>query len=1033
LSSFSENCFSGDLPIEKQLSPDPHYPLKKKSRAIHPLECLILETMRLPCILLKLCLGLVFLNEEVSAQTKVTDVMEKAKALRAVGEFDSAYHLLQYWPDTVTLSQEEKLKLVLGKTINSIEARLGKPARDDMASLERLIQNTPGAIRDQTEYQLSLSEIYFKLGRNPEGCSCLESIRLSGIPSSSISYIQYSYLKGLCYSGHDTDSAITYLQTALDKLIKRHEDPSWLEARIRHMLGNILRDQDPEAAVQFYLREAQILEALFTPGHLEIAGAHYNAGNVYYGLMNYTQALAEYQKAYPGFSKRYETSDRYMRFINEAIGDMFWELGQKDSALVYYDLSVLGEEHINHDQGEKLNTSGDSLLKSGLSDQALKYYQSALAFRKEQFGSAHPLTGACNNFIARVYQRNGLTEEAMRIYQQSLFGFSTGFSDTSMYSNPAITQIQMGTEPFAIEALLAKAEGLAERYVRLRHKKDFNTAGQTLSLCQELVERSRVFPLTEGSRMFRSDMASPVYALAVRLALLAYRETRDENHLQTAFHALEKSKAYTLVQAMQFDAKGYKGVPADLLNREKLLKQAIADYTGKVVREQKRCAESRDKQLILWKNKLDHLYSDYSALIRQIKQAYPDYYSMRHSMDVISLSELKENITKKTLVISLFEGDDLLTLFAISSDTTLVREYPIDSSFHSKAESLLRLLKAPAMGNTTQTGSWNEICSYFYKTYFADLIEALPTQQKLIFLPDGALAYFPLELFFTAVQDNRDPSLRFLDTYAISYAPSATVLAQYMQTRGNSFSSFTGIAPDYGSRRDGADRGSSVLKYNSSEINQLALLFRKPQLFTGEISNERFLELCASADILHLAMHAEIDPQEPMLSAFLLGEADTQKVYAYEIQSLSLRACHAVLSACNTGVGQLRKGEGMMSLSRCFQYAGCQSMVVSLWPVDDQATSELMQYYYQHLLEGMPKDIALQKAKMDFLRSADPLTSHPYYWAGFVLIGNTAPLKMACPVAWWIWMVIGTIILTGIYVYRKYFIMTPHAESLPET
>jgi hypothetical protein len=95
-----------------------------------------------------------------------------------------------------------------------------------------------------------------------------------------------------------------------------------------------------------------------------------------------------------------------------------------------------------------------------------------------------------------------------------------------------------------------------------------------------------------------------------------------------------------------------------------------------------------------------------------------------------------------------------------------------------------------------------------------------------------------------------------------------------------------------------------------------------------------------------------------------------------------------------------------MSLARSFQYAGCPSLVVSLWPVDDLATSDLMTYYYSHLQKGLPKDRALQMAKLDFLENADPATSHPFYWAGFILIGDTSPLHFKSGIEWrWWWTV----------------------------
>ena len=115
-------------------------------------------------------------------------------------------------------------------------------------------------------------------------------------------------------------------------------------------------------------------------------------------------------------------------------------------------------------------------------------------------------------------------------------------------------------------------------------------------------------------------------------------------------------------------------------------------------------------------------------------------------------------------------------------------------------------------------------------------------------------------------------------------------------------------------------------------------------------------------------------------------------LHAYEIYNLPLQARLAVLSACETGVGELVKGEGVMSLARAFHYAGCPSVVTSLWKVDDEATAQLMQYFYENLANGKTKSTALREAKLSYLKNAPESKKHPLYWAGFVLIGDDSEI-----------------------------------------
>jgi CHAT domain-containing protein len=112
----------------------------------------------------------------------------------------------------------------------------------------------------------------------------------------------------------------------------------------------------------------------------------------------------------------------------------------------------------------------------------------------------------------------------------------------------------------------------------------------------------------------------------------------------------------------------------------------------------------------------------------------------------------------------------------------------------------------------------------------------------------------------------------------------------------------------------------------------------------------------------------------------------------FELFNMKLNARMAVLSACNSGIGSIQNGEGMMSLARGFYYAGCPNVVMTLWPVEDQVSSVLVKEFYQNLSQGKNKIEALRQAKLKFLEDADPLRAHPYFWASYVNIGDMTPI-----------------------------------------
>jgi CHAT domain-containing protein len=120
-----------------------------------------------------------------------------------------------------------------------------------------------------------------------------------------------------------------------------------------------------------------------------------------------------------------------------------------------------------------------------------------------------------------------------------------------------------------------------------------------------------------------------------------------------------------------------------------------------------------------------------------------------------------------------------------------------------------------------------------------------------------------------------------------------------------------------------------------------------------------------------------------------------------------------VLSACNTGVGLMAAGEGVFSIARAFLLSGVKNVIFTQWSVADKSSAKLMHFFYRYLSEGYPTDISLQKAKIDFIRTTDPVKSHPYYWGGYIQMGNPMILKSSQLPR----IVIGAVFLLALLLY----------------
>jgi CHAT domain-containing protein len=142
--------------------------------------------------------------------------------------------------------------------------------------------------------------------------------------------------------------------------------------------------------------------------------------------------------------------------------------------------------------------------------------------------------------------------------------------------------------------------------------------------------------------------------------------------------------------------------------------------------------------------------------------------------------------------------------------------------------------------------------------------------------------------------------------------------------------------------------------------------------------------------VIHVAAHAISNQSEPDRAALILfpGSAGEDGLWqAREIRQSRLNADLVVLYACDTGTGRLTGQEGIMNLARAFLTAGAKSVIASLWSVNDRTTATLMESFYEHLSKGLPVREALRRAQLDFVAAYGD-KAHPYYWAGFEVIGD---------------------------------------------
>jgi CHAT domain-containing protein len=282
--------------------------------------------------------------------------------------------------------------------------------------------------------------------------------------------------------------------------------------------------------------------------------------------------------------------------------------------------------------------------------------------------------------------------------------------------------------------------------------------------------------------------------------------------------------------------------------------------------------------------------------------------------------------------------------------------------------------------------------------------------KRLIIVPDDVLYYIPFETLARKSQGR----YWLIEDYTVAYAPSLSSLKELKQRKqetgrrtpkdilavgdpsygGNEPHQVTNASAMQSGSDTPAETNFSRLTFSGQEIDKIGRLFkpgRRDTLLRDQATEENFKgERLTDYRIIHFATHAFIDEKKPARSAVVLSlDQDLREdgfLQMREVFNLRLGADLVVLSACETGLGQLIRGEGIEGMSRAFFYAGASSVLMSLWAVNDQATSQLLERFYLHLRSGKPLMDSLRQAKLEMIDSG--ILAHPNYWAGLVVSGN---------------------------------------------
>lgn len=455
----------------------------------------------------------------------------------------------------------------------------------------------------------------------------------------------------------------------------------------------------------------------------------------------------------------------------------------------------------------------------------------------------------------------------------------------------------------------------------------------------------------------------------------AGNDSHAQEYLQDAFSYVERSRARALLNAVGNKLPlNSKSVDSALIEQQNSLLTEIEALNQRLqMIEKDAYQEGNENEITDIIQQLENKRQAYADLLIQIKLRNPEMSSLI-SVDPASLEDIQNTLDTNTTLIEYYMMDERTLAFVITHQDFVVAEISVS---REEITSAIMDFRGFANLNNLNPSSLTQLYNW--------LILPVKGQLKtpvIGIIPHGVMNYLP----FAALSDGK----RYLsDDYILFNLSSASTLG-FLQEKN----------------KPGADTllalgnpttDASALKFAEEEVHSIAKLYKSQVLIGGQASESAFIAHAGEAKIIHLAAHGEYNSKNPLFSTIYLS-SDAQndgRLEAHEIYGLDLTKSTdlVVLSACQTQMGAISGGDEVESLTRAFIYAGAPTVIASLWSVDDAATALLMERFYTYLRGGMSKAQALQQAQFD-VRAQYP---NPYYWASFVLTGDTGAFLESAP------------------------------------
>ena len=789
--------------------------------------------------------------------------------------------------------------------------------------------------------------------------------------------------------------AQTFLQEALAmyQALSQGDHPD--TASSLNNLGELYASQGRYTQAEELFQESlAISENLYAEDHRAIAVSVNNLGELYASQGRYNDAAFQFQEALAMYRRLYQGDHRAIALTLNNLAELYQVQGRYTEAEALFKESLGIYQRLfaeNHPElASSLNNLAEFYLVQGRDREAQPYLEKALAIWQGLYPGDHPAIAGSLNDLATFYTSQGRGKEAESFLKQAL----------------AMYQRLQGDDPNLARILhnLARLYYSQEEY---REALKFLEQGTDLE--ETLLSRNLVSGSEQQKRAYLALFQNTTDD-AISLHLQGLSE--DEEAANLALTTILRRKG----RVLDVLGNSLRQLQSNSDRETQTLFQELSQVQTQLSQLAYGSSEARNEEIAALEQEAKELEA---ALMKRSAE-------FRRQVEPVTIAPVQAEIPKDAVLLEFIQyrpinrngeeyGNPRYAVYLLRSQgDPQWADLGDADAINQEIENLWEVLQSPPVPAMSPIRGVGSPAQTLYTQLLDPIRSAIADAEHLLIAPDSQLNLIP----FAALVDADQRYL--LERYRMTYLTSGRDLLRFQESKREAQTPLLLANPTYDRAVDSPTWGSNqrsgdlsnlqfaALPGTAEEGAAIAQLFPEFQLFTEAEATENRLKQATNPHFLHIATHGFFLPPQPQplmenpllrsglaLAGFNRRESGGEDgvVTALEVTGLNLRGTElVVLSACETGLGEVVQGEGVYGLRRAFTLAGAETQIMSLWQVADEQTKDLMVEYYQRLERGEGRGEALRQVQLEML--ANPKTKSPFFWAAFIPVGNWEALPM---------------------------------------